>query len=195
MQRIRIICLNYWEIGLFYPALFFFLFSTDINQVAQFGLVYRKTCLAKFNESVCNAIHSNFNASFQMKASIYVQESASQVQIILNVAFIAPAIVSLIHLSGIADRNLNYELPLIVSLIGSIFQSFVCIFAVKVPFLLFYYLLIISQFINGACGAGSLTFISSCFSHLTVFDKKSNIQVFQSFFKFLKLFFYFNTFI
>lgn len=188
MQRIRTIFLNYWEIGLIYPALFFFLFSTDINQVAQFGLVYRKTCLAKFNESVCNPIHSNFNASFQMEASIYVQKSASQVQIILNVAFIAPAIVSLIHLSGIADRNLNYELPLIVSLIGSILQSFVCIFAVKAPFLLFYYLLIVSQFINGVCGAGSLTFISSCFSHLTVFEKTNNNQVFEPFFKFLKLF-------
>lgn len=166
MQRIRTSLSKYWEICLIYPALFLYVFSNDINLIAQNGLVYRKTCLSKYNETICNSIQASSNAN----ASIDVQESSSQTQIILNISFMIPAIVSLIHLSGIADRRLNYELPLLASLIGSICQAFICIFAVQSEFNLFYILMIFSQIVNAVFGAGCLAFISSCFSHIALFE-------------------------
>lgn len=169
MQKIHHTLNDYWQVLLIYPALFLFIFSNDINLIAQHGLVYRKTCLHEFNQSTCNSIQSQANVSAR------VQELASQTQIVLNVAFMVPAIVSLIHLSSIADRRLNYELPLIVSLVGSLVQAFMCIFAVHANFTFFYYWLIASQAVNGMCGAGSLAFISSCFSHVAVYENRRPI--------------------
>lgn len=162
---------GYWEVILIYPALFLYVFSNDINLISQHGLIYRKLCLREFDESICDSIKNHTNASN------YVQELTSQKLIIFNVAFLVPAIFSIIHLASIADRRLNYELPLVVSLIGSLIQSFICIFAVKITdYSLSFYLLLFSQFINGICGAGSLSFISSCFSHVANYETKTTTR-------------------
>lgn len=164
--KVRSSLLGYWEVILIYPALFLYIFSNDLNLISQSALIYRKLCLHEYNETICNSIHSH------TKESNRVQELTSQFQIILNVAFMAPAILSLIHLSSLADRRLNYEIPLVVSLIGSLAQALVCIFVPKADFELAYYLLILSQVVNGICGAGSLAFISSCFSHVANYESR-----------------------
>ena len=173
MQKLKSSLVSYWEVLLIYPALLLYIFSNDLNLIAQHGLVYRKVCLHEYNETICNSIQASANAN----KSIHVQEVSSQAQIILNVAFIAPAIVSIIHLSSIADRRLNYELPLVVSLIGSLVQAFMCIFAVNAHYTLFFTLLVAAQIINGICGAGSLSFISSCFSHVSVYESRRSSPI------------------
>lgn len=159
---------SYWEVILIYPALFLYIFSNDINLISQSSLIYRKLCLHEYNTSICDSIHSANNSN----ASNRIQEQASQLKILLDVAFMAPAIISLVHLASVADRRLNYELPLLVSLVGSIGQAFMCIFAVQAEYDAFLALLIISQVLNGACGAGSLAFISSCFSHVANYESR-----------------------
>ena len=93
--------------------------------------------------------------------------------IYLNIAFLVPAIFSIVQLASIGDRTLNYKTPLIVSVVGSIFQSIMCFFSVNQTTELCFTLLFISQFLNGICGGGSLAFISSCFSHISTAQDKN----------------------
>ena len=165
-SRISSVLVCYWEVLLIYPALFLYIFSTELNLISQHGLIYRKLCLNDYNETVCNSIHNFTNASH------HVQEQTSEKLVIFNVAFLMPAIFSIIHLASWADRRLDYEIPLLVSLVGSLGQSFICIWAVQaVSYELSFYLIVLAQIINGICGAGSLSFISSCFSHVAMYDK------------------------
>lgn len=163
---------DYWEVVLIYPALFVYIFSNDINLINLQSLVYRKLCLNEYNEVICDSLRNYTNASNN------VQEMTSEKMIYMNVAFLIPAIVAIVHMASIADRRLNYEIPLIVSLAGSLAQSLICIFSVDLPYSLSYGLLILSQIVNGICGAGSLSFISSCFSHVATYENghKSKAQ-------------------
>lgn len=163
------VLLDYWCALLICPALFLYVFSNDINLIALNGLIYRKACINQFNLTVCNSI-KKFSAF-----STLVQEESTQKMLYLNIAFLLPAIFAIIHMASIGDRRLNYQLPLLVSLLGSLGQSFVNIFAVDQAYSTCFYLLICSQIINGICGGGSLAFISSCFSHVSIYENfKSN---------------------
>lgn len=155
---------DYWAALLICPALFLYVFSNDINIIALNGLIYRKICLNEYNQTICNSIH-NFS-SF----STHVQEISSEKMILLNIAFLVPAIFSIIHMASIGDRRLNYQLPLIVSLVGSMGQAFINIFATDQPYSVCLALLMFSQAVNGVCGGGSLAFISSCFSHISIYE-------------------------
>jgi len=156
-------CVEYWRVFLICPALFTYIFSNDINIISLNSLVYRKICLQEFNETVCNNIR-NFSSNF----STLVQTESTQKMIYLNMAFLLPAILSIIQLASIGDRTLNYKVPLVVSVVGSIGQAVICYVAVEQSIELCFVLLFVGQVVNGACGGGSLAFISSCFSHIAV---------------------------
>ncbi|CAF0843314.1 unnamed protein product [Brachionus calyciflorus] len=167
-NEFNFIILNYRYALLICPALLVYIFSNDINIIALYGLIYRKICLHNFNETICNSLQNFTNYS------ILVQEISSHKNIELNVAFLVPAIFAIIQLASIGDRRRNYQLPLIVSLIGSLGQAFILIFAVKQEYSTCFALLVVSQIVNGLCGGGSLAFISSCFSHIAVHEDKVN---------------------
>jgi hypothetical protein len=149
------------------PALFLYLFSNDINMISLNALVYRKICLREFNDAICNNIR-NFSSNY----SNHVQEMSAESLMWLNITFLLPAILSIIHLSSIADKKLNYKVPLVVSIVGSLAQSLVCTLAAEQNSQLCLILLYISEFVNGICGGGSLTFISACISHVSVFNNQ-----------------------
>jgi hypothetical protein len=155
---------NYWRALLICPALFVYIFSNDIDIISLSSLIYRKLCLNEFNESICDSVRNN------TALSIRLQETTSEKMIWLNVAFLVPAIFSIVRLASVADRKLNYEMPLIISLIGSLAQAFINIFAADQDYELCFNLLLVSQFVNGILGGGSLAFISSCFSHVALFE-------------------------
>jgi hypothetical protein len=157
------ICVEYWRVFLICPALFTYIFSNDINIISLNSLVYRKICLQRFNATVCNSIR-NVSSNY----STLVQTESTQKMIYLNMAFLIPAILSIIQLASIGDRTLNYKVPLLVSIVGSIGQAVICYVAVEQSIELCFALLFVAQVVNGACGGGSLAFISSCFSHIAV---------------------------
>lgn len=159
---------NYASVFLICPALFSYIFSNEVNIISLYGLVYRKLCLSKFNQTICDNIHDYKNYSNE------IQEISSQKMIYLNISFLIPAIFSIIQLASIGDRKLNYQLPLLVSVIGSIGQSLICYFSVEPDTDLSLNLLFFSQFLNGICGGGSLAFISSCFSHISLYEKQNS---------------------
>ena len=162
-MKLKDVFLEYSRVLLTCPLLFLYIFSNDINIISLNGLVYRKICLRDFNETICDHVRNS-----SANVSAYLQESASQQMIYLNMAFLIPAIFSIIHLASLGDRSLNYRTPLIVSVVGSIAQSMVCFFSVDQITHLCFGLLFLSQIVNGVCGGGSLAFISSCFSHISV---------------------------
>ncbi|RNA40230.1 putative leucine--tRNA mitochondrial [Brachionus plicatilis] len=162
------IILDYRYALLICPALFLYIFSNDINIIALYGLIYRKICLNQFNETICNSL-KDYPAF-----SNIVQEKSSHKNIELNVAFLVPAIFAIIQLASIGDRRRNYQIPLIIALIGSLGQAFINIFAVSQDYTTCFVLLVCSQIVNGLCGGGSLAFISSCFSHIAVHEDKVN---------------------
>ena len=120
------ICVEYWRVLLICPALFTYIFSNDINIISLNSLVYRKICLQEFNATVCNNIR-NFSSNY----STLVQTESTQKMIYLNMAFLLPAILSIIQLASIGDRTLNYKVPLVVSVVGSIGQAVICYVAVE----------------------------------------------------------------
>lgn len=167
-SRLRTELADYWQVLLILPALSGYVYSNDINLIAQQSLVYRKICLHEFSLKICDSPESNSTVSNR------VHELTSTMQIYLNIAFMAPAILSIVHLFSLADRHLNYELPLIVSLVGSLIQTVMCVFAVYADYATSIGLLLGSQFANGICGAGSLAFISACFSHVANYENKKD---------------------
>lgn len=167
-KELNFIILDYRYALLICPALFIYIFSNDINIIALYGLIYRKICLNEFNETICNSLKE------YPSYSILVQEKSSHKNIELNAAFLIPAIFAIIQLASIGDRRRNYQLPLIIALIGSLGQAFINIFAVSQDYTTCFALLICSQILNGICGGGSLAFISSCFSHIAVHEDKVN---------------------
>lgn len=156
--------LPYWRALLVCPALFIYIYSNDINIISLNGLLYRKICLDRFNETICNSLKNHSKISNQ------VQEETSERMIVLNVAFLLPAILAITHMASVGDRRLNYKLPLVVSLIGSLAQALVNIFAAGQSYDVCFGLLVLSQFLNGILGGGSLAFISSCFSHIAIYE-------------------------
>jgi hypothetical protein len=161
---------SYWRALLICPALFVYIFSNDIDIISLNSLIYRKLCLNEFNESVCDSVRNNTIVSNRL------QEATSEKMIWLNVAFLIPAIFSIVRLASVADRKLNYEMPLVISLIGSLAQAFINIFAADQDYSLCFDLLIVSQLVNGILGGGSLAFISSCFSHVALFESAAPQQ-------------------
>jgi hypothetical protein len=157
---------NYWAVLLICPALFLFIFSNELNIIGLNALVYRKQCLASFNTTICNNINSYPNAS------VVVQELSSEKQMELNIAFIIPALFAVVHFSGMADRRLNYQMPLLVSVVGSVINTLFLIFATDLETKSCYTLMFLAQVINGLLGGGSLCFISSCFSHISIYEEK-----------------------
>lgn len=166
LSVIKILLVDYWAVLLICPALFLFIFSNELNIIGLNGLVYRKQCLDSYNTTVCNQIHSYPSASVQ------VQELSSQRQMELNIAFIIPAIFAIIHFSGMADRRLNYQMPLLVSVVGSLANTLILVFATDLDMQTCYILIFCAQIINGLLGGGSLCFISSCFSHVSIYEEK-----------------------
>jgi hypothetical protein len=162
--------LDYWRALLICPALFIYIYSNDINIISLNSLVLRKLCLHEYNQTICDSLR-NFTTYSNL-----IQEATSQHMIWLNIAFLVPAIFAIIHLANVADRKLNYELPLMVSLGGSLIQAFINIFTTDSNYPLCFNLLILSQFLNGICGGGSLAFISSCFSHVALYESEKNDQ-------------------
>jgi hypothetical protein len=156
---------QYWRALLICPALFVYIFSNDIDLISLNSLVYRKLCLNEFNQTICDSLRNHTSISNRL------QEETSGKMVLLNVAFLLPAIFSIVRLASVADRKLNYELPLIVSLVGSIVQAFINTFASDQTYELCFNLLVLSQFLNGILGGGSLAFISSCFSHIALFER------------------------
>lgn len=152
------------------PALFLYIYSNEINLIGLNGLVYQKVCLNDYNQTICDLISnkSHLNNNYTEQIIFMIQKKTSQKTIYLNITFLFPAIVSLIYLASIGDRKLNYELPMILSVSGSLIQSFICIFIPNLQIQSALYFMLFSQFINGICGAGSLSFISSCFSHISI---------------------------
>ena len=166
--KLNEICVEYWRVFLICPALFAYIFSNDISIISLNSLVYRKTCLNNFNETVCNNIR-NYSTSI----STLVQEDSTQKMIYLNMAFLIPAILSIVQLASLGDRKLNYKIPLLVSIVGSIAHAIACYFSVDQSSSICFALLFVAQAVNGACGGGSLAFISSCFSHISVGNSKT----------------------
>jgi len=163
---LKSVIFDYWSVLLIYPALFLYIFSNEINIICLYGLVYRKICLHEFNETICNSIKNYTHESN------HVQSISSLRLIYLNMAFLIPAIFAIIYMASIGDRRLNYRAPLLVSLVGSLFQALICVFSVEQETDTCLTLLFIAQFVNGILGGGSLAFISSCFSHLSIYEDK-----------------------
>lgn len=166
LSVIKMLLVNYWAVLLICPALFLFIFSNELNIIGLNGLVYRKQCLESYNTTVCNDIHS------YPAASVIVQELSSQKQMELNIAFIIPAIFAIVHFSGMADRRLNYQMPLLVSVVGSVTNTLILMFATDLETKICYILIFCAQIINGLLGGGSLCFISSCFSHISIYEER-----------------------
>lgn len=132
------------------PALFFYICSNEINMIALNGLVFRKTCLSHFSNFTCNNLKNSSNISTS------VQEKSSDQLVLVNIAFLIPAIISIVHFAGSADRKSNYQSPLIISIIGSVMQTLLCILSVNYSNADSFLLLFVSQFVNGILASGSL---------------------------------------
>ena len=167
-KSIKLLLVDYWVVFLICPALFLFILSNELNIIGLNSLVYRKLCLDDFNATICNHIHQYANES------LTIQEKSSQTQMYLNISFIIPALFAIIHFSGMADKRLNYQIPLLVSVIGSLINTLFLIFATDLNVNQALILIFLAQVLNGICGGGSLCFISSCFSHISIYEEKLN---------------------
>lgn len=175
-QRLRkefnFMILDYTHALLICPALFLYIISSCINTITLYGLVYSKICLNEFNVTICNSLNNK-----DKKYSIRLQELSTHKNVELNIAFVLPAFFVIIKLASMGDHLRNYKIPLIISLVGGIIHSLINIFATNQTYSLSFSMLLSSQFINGLCGGGSLSFISSCFSHITVNEHKVNDNI------------------
>lgn len=162
------VLVDYWVVFLICPALFLFIFSNELNIIGLYGLVYRKQCLSQFNETICNNIHSFVNES------VSVQENSSEKQMWMNISLIIPAIFAIVRFSGMGDKKLNYQVPLLVAVVGSILNTLILVIATDQDAAVCFTLIFVAQALNGICGGGSLCFISSCFSHISVYEERTN---------------------
>lgn len=164
----KTVLVDYWVVFLICPALFLFIFSNELNIIGLYGLVYRKQCLSQFNETICNNIHSFLNES------VSVQENSSEKQMWMNISLIIPAIFAIVRFSGMGDKKLNYQVPLLVAVVGSVLNTLILVIATDQSTTLCFALIFVAQALNGICGGGSLCFISSCFSHISVYEEKKS---------------------
>jgi len=75
-----------------------------------------------------------------------------------------------------ADKKLNYQIPLLVSVAGSILNAGILIFATDLDGDVCFRLMLIAQVLGGIFGGGSLCFISSCFSHISIYEESVDSQ-------------------
>ena len=148
------------------PALLMFTLSSELNLIGLNGLVYRRVCLDTFNRTMCDKLIDH------RVESLKVQELSSSRSMQLNIMFIVPAMLAIVHFFGRADRRLNYRVPLLISLAGCLLNTFVLTFATTQTSGLHEGLCFLAQFANGLLGGGSLCFISACFSHISVYEEK-----------------------
>lgn len=121
------------------PALFLFTCSNEINLIGLNGLIFHKICLNKYNVSICDNLKNYSNYS------INIQEIVSNKLLVANIAFLLPAILAIVHFAGTADRKLSYQTPLIVSIVGSLIQTTLCLISVDFNNDIFYSIIIVSQ--------------------------------------------------
>jgi hypothetical protein len=156
------------HVFLIFIPLISYLFSSEINLIAQSSLIFRKLCQSLYNDTFCDhGIHQNktFENNVQLLANDWLLWA--------DVAFLVPAIFSVLYLASLTDRQSNFRTPMIVSVVGFIFQSFICVFASTQETYVCLWLLIVGQVLNGVFGAGSLAFISSCFSFISFCETAS----------------------
>jgi len=70
-----------------------------------------------------------------------------------------------------ADKRLNYQVPLLVSVFGSMLNAGLLLVATDLDGDACFRLVFTAQAIGGVFGGGSLCFISSCFSHISVYEE------------------------
>lgn len=162
--------LNFYHVLLICPAIVLYIYSNSLNLISLQSLVNRRICLFTYNQTVCDNLKNYTHYADD------IQQMSSQTMIYLDVCFLVPAILSILFMASVGDRRLDYERPLHVSIAGSLLQSFVCIFAslADMDHTASLSLLYAAQFVNGLLGGGSLCFISSCFSHISMMHVNNN---------------------
>jgi hypothetical protein len=165
MNRIKtLVWPNFTNVILLVPAILLYFFSNELTLVTLNSLMFNKICALKFNETICQNLKAYSNQSYFNE----VEEAASLNNILMNLCFLIPAIVSLLMLISISDKTIDYRIPLFISVSGSMIQSLICIFSTFNNEQITIYLIYLAQIMNGILGGGSLCFISSCFSYVSI---------------------------
>jgi hypothetical protein len=165
LSEIKLFISNYNHVLTVIPALFLFLFASELSFISQNSLVLRKLCISIYNQSLCeNEVFTNKTLEND------VELLSNDWNLWLNISFTIPAIISILYLVSDADRKSNYKIFMLVSLSGFIIYSLICTIAASQKPLTCMYLLLAAQFLNGILGGGTLAFITSCFGYVSIHD-------------------------
>jgi hypothetical protein len=156
---------TYINVITIFPALLLFLFASEISFISQNSLTLRKLCVSIFNQTACETFIFK-NKTYENQLEILSNEW----NLYYNIAFFIPAIISVLYLVSDADRKSNYKSFMLVSLAGFIIYSIICSIAATQDPQLCLYLILLAQILNGVFGGGSLAFITSCFSYVSIKD-------------------------
>ena len=154
-----------------FPALLLFLFATELCLITQNSLTLRKICVSKYNATLCEKLVFE-NKSLENEVEVLSNEW----NLWLTISFTIPAIISLLYLVSDADRKSNYKNFMLISLAGFIIYSLICTIASTQDTNTCMYLLLTAQILNGVFGGGSLAYITSCFSHVSVNDNSKTLD-------------------
>ena len=100
------------------PILFFFMFGTSLLWPTIQALIYRKVCLKKFNQSICDNLS---NSSYKDEENM-VQTDAAHWFLLENICFEIPSIIFTFFYGSLGD-NVSRKLTLILPAVGQIFSA------------------------------------------------------------------------
>ena len=160
---------SYKYVFVVFPALFLFLFASELSFISQNSLVLHKLCVSIYNQTLCESDVFR-NKSLENE----VESLSNSWNLWLNISFAIPSIISIFFLVSDADRKSSYKLFMLVSLSGFILYSSMCAIAATQEPNVCMYLLMTAQILNGIFGGGSLAFITSCLGFVSINDDKVN---------------------
>lgn len=118
-ERVRLYCRNITV----EPVLVFFMFASYLTFSAFMSLTYDKSCLALYNQTLCDALRNEDFAKNHTALQDAVETESSYWILINEIAMNVPATLSLLLWMGSCGDRVGRRLPLVVPCAGAVIYS------------------------------------------------------------------------
>ncbi|XP_074651711.1 lysosomal proton-coupled steroid conjugate and bile acid symporter SLC46A3-like isoform X2 [Tubulanus polymorphus] len=159
-------CVGYLRKVTVEPVLFLYMIAVWMQYPALQALLYKKTCLLKYDSSeICD------NLNEYESEEKYVQSETSHWILYTNICLTLPSIISAAFIGSWSDK-IGRKIPIILPSIGAVFGLVNYVLNSMFPKLPLP-LILLSPFLNGIAG-GFVTCILSVFSYMSNITSESN---------------------